>query len=72
MGAAAWVSERERVYVWVAAVRAPGQEGSEVYFAEARIMNPDNAIVIVLSDPEEPTEDAPFTAIKLVVSAGFN
>lgn len=66
VGAAASVITHERVDFLVAAVPAPGEDRSGAYLAEARAKNPGMGIVIMLSDPEEPTEDAPLTAIRLV------
>lgn len=65
-GAAASVIARERVDFLVAAVPAPGEDRSGAYLAEARLKNAGMAIVIMLSDPQEPTEDAPLTAIRLI------
>ncbi|WP_043695931.1 hypothetical protein [Luteibacter sp. 9133] len=65
-GAAASVILRERVDFLAAAVPAPGEDRSGAYLADARLKNPGMAIVIMLSDPSEPTEDAPLTAIRLI------
>lgn len=65
-GAAASVIARERVDFLVAAVPAPGEDRSGAYLAQARLKNPGMAIVIMLSDPDEPTEDAPMTAVRLI------
>jgi hypothetical protein len=65
IGAAASVIEREQVDFLAAAVPAPGEDRSGAYLADARVKNPGMAIVIMLSDPEEPTEDAPLIAIRL-------
>ncbi|MEX1826869.1 hypothetical protein [Luteibacter sp. CQ10] len=65
-GAAASVIARERVEFLIAAVPAPGEDRSGAYLAKARLKNPGMAIVIMLSDPDEPTEDAPLTAVRLL------
>ena len=65
-GAAASVIARERVDFPVAAVHAPGEDRSGAHLAEARLKKPGMAILIILSDPHEPTEDAPLTAIHLI------
>lgn len=66
IGAASSVIERHHVDFLAAAVPAPGKDRSGAYLAEARVKNPGMAIVVMLSDPNEPTEDAPLTAIRLV------
>ncbi|MDY1549436.1 DNA-binding transcriptional response regulator [Luteibacter sahnii] len=65
-GAAASVIEREPVHILIAAVPAPGDDRSGAYLARARATHPGMAIVIMLSDPDEPAENAPLTAIRLV------
>lgn len=64
--AAASVIQRERVDFLAAAVPAPGEDRSGAYLANARLKNPGMAIVIMLSDPSEPAEGAPLTAIRLI------
>lgn len=66
LGAAAVVIDRERVDFLAAAVPAPGEDRSGAYLAVARLKNPGMAIVVMLSDPDEPTEDAPLTAARLI------
>ncbi|UPG88210.1 hypothetical protein L2Y96_12350 [Luteibacter aegosomaticola] len=65
-GAAARVIEHERVDFLAAAVPAPGEDRSGAYLAVARLKNPGMAILVMLSDPDESTEDAPLTAARLV------
>lgn len=64
-GAAAHILEDARVDFLVAAVPAAGEDRSGAYLAAARDANPGMAIVIMLSDPGEPAEDAPPSAIRL-------
>lgn len=65
VGAAAQILEEARVDFLVAAVPAPGEDRSGAYLARARRANPGMPIVIMLSDPGEPAEDAPASAVRL-------
>jgi len=65
VGAAAHILKEARVDFLVAAVPAPGEDRSGAYLAGARAANPGMAIVIMLSDPAEPAEDAPASAVRL-------
>ena len=66
VGAAAQVIARDHVHFLVAAVPAPGEDRSGAYLAVAREKNPGLAVVAMLSDPTEPAEEAPATAVKIV------
>ncbi len=66
VGAAAQVIDRDHVHFLVAAVPAPGEDRTGAYLAVAREKNPGLAVVAMLSDPNEPVDDAPATAVKIV------
>jgi CheY-like chemotaxis protein len=65
-GAARQVEQLARVDVLVAAVPAPGEEHAGAYIEEARGKNRSMSIVIMLSDPNEPLDDAPADALRLI------
>lgn len=65
-GAARLVVSQDKVDFLIAAVPAPGEDHAGAYLEEARAKNPDLAVVIMLSDPNEGTDGAPATAIRLV------
>lgn len=65
-GAARLVVSQEKVDFLIAAVPAPGEDRSGAYLEQARMKNPNLAIVIMLSDPNEPIDGAPATAVRLV------
>jgi DNA-binding response OmpR family regulator len=64
-GAANLVVAQARVDFLIAAVPAPGEEHSGAYLEAARARNPDLAVVIMLSDPNEKIDDAPAAAVRL-------
>ncbi|MGN6482713.1 hypothetical protein [Luteibacter sp.] len=65
IGAAARILDEARVDFLVAAVPAPGEDRSGAYLADARAANQGMAVVILLSDPGEPADEAPASAIRL-------
>lgn len=65
-GAARLVASQDKVDILLAAVPAPGEDHSGAYLEEARSKNPTLAVVIMLSDPNEPTDGAPADAVRLV------
>jgi DNA-binding response OmpR family regulator len=65
-GAARLVAAQAKVDFLIAAVPAPGEDHAGAYLEEARNKNPGLAVVIMLSDPNEATDGAPATAIRLV------
>jgi DNA-binding response OmpR family regulator len=65
-GAANLVVAQARVDFLIAAVPAPGEDRSGAYLEVARAQNPDLAVVIMLSDPNEKIDGAPAAAVRLV------
>ncbi|HVI56258.1 MAG TPA: hypothetical protein VM621_14540 [Luteibacter sp.] len=65
-GAARLVASQDKVDFLIAAVPAPGEDRAGAYLEDAREKNPNLAMVIMLSDPNEPTDGAPTTAIRLI------
>lgn len=64
--AANQVEKFDTVDFLVAAVPAPGEDHAGAYLEEARKKNASMSVVIMLSDPNEPTDDAPANAVRVV------
>jgi DNA-binding response OmpR family regulator len=65
-GGASLASDRGHVEFLAAAVPAPGEDCQGAYLEKARAENPDLAVVIMLSDPNEAAKDAPSHAVQIV------
>lgn len=65
-GAASRVEHIELVDFLAAAVPAPGEDHAGAYLEVARKRNSSMSVVIMLSDPNEPTDDAPGNAVRIV------
>jgi DNA-binding response OmpR family regulator len=65
-GAATLVASQARVDFLIAAVPAPGEDHSGAYLEEARQKNPELAVIVMLSDPNESTDGAPAAAVRLI------
>jgi DNA-binding response OmpR family regulator len=58
-GAAGLVASHETVSFLIAAVPAPGEDGTGAYLEEARARNPRMGVVVMLSDPREAMDGTP-------------
>lgn len=61
-----------RVDLGVAAVPALGEERRDSYLLEARNANDRMCMIVMLSDPTQPTDDAPPSAETIVKPFGFD
>lgn len=66
VGGAEKAREHERVDTAVAAVPAPGEDLDGAYLDEARKVNPNLCMVVMLSDPDASVAGAPAAAVQLL------
>ncbi|UPG88245.1 hypothetical protein L2Y96_12525 [Luteibacter aegosomaticola] len=65
-GGARQVEQVARVDFLAAAVPAPGEGHAGAYLEEARRKNASMKVVVMLSDPDEPVDDAPRGAVRII------
>ncbi|UPG96569.1 hypothetical protein [Luteibacter aegosomatissinici] len=65
-GGARQVEQVARVDFLAAAVPAPGEDHAGAYLEEAQKKNPGMNVVVMLSDPDEPADDAPKGAVRII------
>ncbi|HEY4091664.1 MAG TPA: hypothetical protein VGN46_09130 [Luteibacter sp.] len=65
-GAARQVEQITCVDFLAAAVPAPGEDHAGAYLEEAQKKNAGMKVVVMLSDPDEPADDAPKGAVRII------